>query len=264
MDIFYLKTVLAFIVGAIWITGATIIAERFGSKIGGVITGIPSTIVLTLFFIGWTQTPQVAADTTGIIPAIMGLDALFTAIYILLSKNKLYVSIGVSLLSWFILSFILVVLKLNNFFLSLFIFLLLLIVSYILGEKVVRVKSERQRKIVLTYREVSFRAILSGTIISFAVVMTKLGGPILGGMFASFPAIMLSTMIITYIAHGRNFSVAVMKVIMVSGCINVVVYTTSVRYLYPLFDIYVGTLYAFLISLVCSFFMYQFVNKKMI
>lgn len=264
MDIFYLKLVLAFIVGAFWITGATIIAERFGSKIGGVITGIPSTVVLALFFIGWTQSSQIAKDATTIIPAIMGLDTLFTAIYILLSKYKLYISIGVPLLAWFGSSFIFVILKFNNFPLSLFIFTLLFIASYILSEKVVRVKSAGQRKMVLTCKQVGFRALLSGTIIAFTVIMTKIGGAILGGMFASFPAIMLSTMIITHTTHGRAFSVAVMKVVMISGGVNVVVYATSVRYLYPLFGIFTGTLYAFLISLLSSFFVYQFVNRKMI
>ncbi|MBI4990666.1 DUF3147 family protein [Candidatus Gottesmanbacteria bacterium] len=264
MDVFYLKLILAFIVGAVWITGATLIAERFGSKIGGVITGLPSTVVLALFFIAWTQSPQIAAEATTIVPAIIGLDALFTALYILLSQNKLYISIGLSLLVWFILSFIFVILKIDNFSLSLVIFFLLLVISYILGEKVVRVKSEGQKRMVLNSRQLSFRAILSGTIIAFAVIMTKLGGPIVGGMFASFPAIMLSTMIITFTIHGRTFSVAVMKVVMVSGGVNVVVYATAVRYLYPLFGVFAGTFYAFLISLVSSFFMYQFVNRKMI
>src|SRR3990172_7870444 len=104
IDLFLLKVTLSFIVGAVWLTGAIIIAEKFGSKIGGAIAGLPSTTALALFFIGWTQSPYIASESTGVIPAIIGLDVLFTALYILLSRQKLFISIGVSLLIWFILS----------------------------------------------------------------------------------------------------------------------------------------------------------------
>ncbi|MBM3253918.1 MAG: DUF3147 family protein [Candidatus Omnitrophica bacterium] len=263
MDIFYLKLILAFTVGALWITSATVIAERFGTKIGGIITGIPSTIVVSLFFIGWTQSPQIASTATGIVPAIMGLDALFTALYIVLSKNKLYVSIGLPLLLWFVLSYFFVFLKLDNFFLSLTSFAILFIFSYVLLEKMVKVKSQGQRKVTLNIKQISFRALLSGTIIACAVIMTKAGGPVWGGVFASFPAIMLSTMVITYLAKGRNFSVAVMKVVMVSGSINVVIYSTAVRYLYPVFGLIPGTVYSFMISLLTSYLMYEILKRRM-
>ena len=35
MDGFYLKLLLSFVVGGIWITLATVVAEKLGSKIGG-------------------------------------------------------------------------------------------------------------------------------------------------------------------------------------------------------------------------------------
>ena len=34
-SIFVLKVLIAFIIGSVWITGSTIIAEKFGPKIGG-------------------------------------------------------------------------------------------------------------------------------------------------------------------------------------------------------------------------------------
>lgn len=263
IDPFLLKIILSFIVGATWLTGATIIAERFGSKIGGVIAGLPSTTVLALFFIGWTQSPSIAAESTGVIPAIIGLDAIFTALYILLSHHTLFISIGISLLVWFILSIGFVLIRFNNYAASLIIFFTLYCISFFLGEKVVKVKSEGSRKMVYTFEQIIFRAMLSGTIIALSVIMTRLGGPIIGGVFASFPAIMLSSMIITYLSHGRDFSVAVMKVIMVNGGLNVVIYVSIVRYFYLLFDIVTGTVLAFLISLLTSYITYQFIKRKM-
>ncbi len=263
VDAFTVKLILAFIVGATWITGATIIAERFGSKIGGVISGLPSTSVLALFFIGWTQTPLVAAAATNTIPAIMGLDAFFVASFIFLSKNKLLISVGLSLLVWFLAAMIFVLFGLNNFGLSLLIFAVFFVVSYILGEKIINVKSQGRRKMIYTPGQIIFRAGLTGSIVSFAVIMTKLGGPVVGGVFASFPAIMTSTMIITKLAHGRDFSVAVMKVMMVSGSFNCVIYTTLVGLFYPTLGLITGTISAFAISLFTGFLTYLVVNKKM-
>ena len=87
IDIFILKLILSFIVGSIWITLATIIAEKFGTKLGGVIAGLPSTVVIALFFIGWTQTPLIASQSTSMVPIVMGIGALFVMIYMILGIN---------------------------------------------------------------------------------------------------------------------------------------------------------------------------------
>ncbi len=45
-NIFILKLVLSFIVGSLWITMGTVLAEKYGTKIGGLIAGLPSTILI--------------------------------------------------------------------------------------------------------------------------------------------------------------------------------------------------------------------------
>ncbi|MBI3380052.1 DUF3147 family protein [Candidatus Gottesmanbacteria bacterium] len=262
-NIFLLQLLLAFIVGALWITTATIIAEKFGSKVGGIIAGMPSTIVIALFFIGSTQSVETATKTTTIIPAIMGLDSLFIAIYILLLRHKLFISLGISLFVWFISSFILVLLKFDNYTISLLFFIFFVLVSYLLVEKIVKVKSQGKRQLNFTTSQIIFRILLSGGIILLSVFMAKVGGYILGGVFASFPAIMLSTMIITYLNHGRDFSAAVMKVMMVSGSVNVTIYSIGVHFLYPAFGIITGTFISFAISFITVTITSIFVNKKM-
>jgi hypothetical protein len=72
----------------------------------------------------------------------------------------------------------------------------------------------------LSFSNVLLRGLVSGLIITLAVAFAKLGGPLLGGVFASFPAVFLSTMILTYFAQDRVFSVSVMKTLMLSGTIN--------------------------------------------
>ena len=86
LDIFLIKIILAFVIGAVWITLATVIAEKFGTKIGGMVLGLPSTTAISLFFIAWTQSPSVAAEATTIIPIIMGINTLFILGYVFVSK----------------------------------------------------------------------------------------------------------------------------------------------------------------------------------
>lgn len=206
MDPFILKLLFSFFVGAVWITTATVIAERFGPTVGGILTGIPSTIVISLLFIGWTQSLEIAATAMTITPAMIGLAAIFTATYILLSRYSLFISLGVSLVLWFFLSSVLIILQVNTFALSFLLFLFSFVASYAAVERWGHIVPQQRFAIRITPAQVFFRAGISGTIIALAVVIAKVGGPILGGIFAAFPAVMLSTIIITHRAFfgGRT------------------------------------------------------------
>ena len=260
-SLFLFKLVVTFLVGSLWLTGATILAERFGSKIGGVIAGMPSTIVIALFFIGWTQTPVAASQATVIVPLIMGIDAIFIITYASLVRRSFPLALLSSLFVWVCFSFALVLIHFNNFSLSLIGFLGLLLFSYVVMEYVLRVKSLAGRNTPLSFSNVLMRGLVSGLIITLAVAFAKLGGPLLGGVFASFPAVFLSTMILTYFAQGRVFSVSVMKTLMLSGTINTTVYASAVRLLYPLFGLIGGTISSFLLSLVSMYVVFLLVKK---
>lgn len=83
-NIFVLKLILSFIVGSLWITMVTILAEKYGTRIGGLMAGLPSTIPISLFFIAWTQSERVAVDATTIVPIIGGINCIFIVAYIFL------------------------------------------------------------------------------------------------------------------------------------------------------------------------------------
>ncbi len=261
---FLLKLLLSFLLGGIWITFSTIIAERFGSKLGGVIAGLPSTIIISLFFIGWTQSPIIANRATTVIPIVMGIDAFFVVVYALLRKKSFSIALGGALLFWGGSAFILASVKFDSFLISMIGFVVLVILSYHILEKWNSFPSESKKYAKYTAPVLLIRGILSGSIIAFAVLMAKIAGPLIGGMFSVFPAVMLSTMIITYFAHGTSFSVAVLKILTVSGPVNVVTYAVAVRYLYGSVGLLWGTLIAFVISMISSFLVYQFVKRKMI
>jgi hypothetical protein len=260
-SLFLFKLVISFLVGSLWLTGATIVAERFGSRIGGVIAGMPSSIVIALFFIGWTQTPVAAAQSTVVVPFVMGIDGFFIITYAALVRRSFPLALLASLFAWFCLSFSLVFIHFDNFVLSLIGFLVLLLISYIVMEYVLHIKSLAGRKATFSFTNLLLRGLVSGVIITLAVAFAKLGGPLFGGVFAAFPAVFLSTMILTYFAQGEEFSVSVMKPLLISGTLNTTVYACAVRFLYPLIGLIGGTIGSFLLSLISMYLVFLLVRK---
>ncbi len=262
LDIFLVKLLLTFIVASIFITANTILAEKVSPKIVGFIGGIPNTVLISLLFIGITQSPLISSQSTTVIPIIMGIDALFIVIYVYLSKYSFLVGFLSALLVWFVLVSILVFIKFNNFSLSLAALLILMVLSYFLVEHVIKTKTIYNKKYKFSLANIIFRGVFSGTIVTLVVIFAKIGGPLFGGIGASFPAAMISTMIITNRAQGIEFSRSVMKILMISGPVNVAVYATAVRFLYPEYGLLLGTIYSLLIALISTYLTYKFVVKR--
>ncbi len=263
IDVFWIKLVLSFIVGGLWVTLATVAAERFGTKIGGFIGGLPSTGVVALLFIGLVQTPEIASQATTVIPLISGFLGLFMVTYVILSKISFSVGLMSALLVWFVLSSIAIFFKLENFVFSLMAFLLLLAFSCYMLEKKLKIQSYGKIKVHYYPLQIISRAFLSGSIVTFAVFMSKFGGPIWGGVFAAFPAVFTSTLIIAYRSRGIEFSRAITKTLMISGMVSVVVYSIAVRFFYIVLGLIFGTIIAYTISLLSAYAIYIFVTQKM-
>lgn len=260
-DIFLLKLLLSFIIGGLWTIMATVLADKFGTKIGGFIAGLPSTMLIGLFFIAWTQNTQTAVSATTIVPLAEGAKYFFLASYAYFLNRGIFISLTYSFLIWFFLIFISILIKINSYPVSLFIYFLCLICAYLFLEYKLKVKSVSGRVIKYTSSIILFRGFLTGIIVSLAVVMAKIGGPILGGIFSDFPAIFTSTLVITYFSHGEAFSRSITKSLML-GSITILVYSMAVRYLYSPFGLIWGTLTSIIISLISGYFIYRFVVKR--
>jgi uncharacterized membrane protein (GlpM family) len=263
MSPFALKLALTFFVGGSWVILSTVIAERAGTKLGGVIAGLPSSSLMAFLFIGWTQSPQAAAQATTLAPLTVGVVALFNVVYALLYQRGFILALVGALGVWFVLALGLLALNVESYALSLAGLVALTLIAYWILEKKLSIPSEGRVQMRYTLGQLTFRGLLGGTIIAFAVLMAKVGGPIVGGVFAVFPNVMLSTMIVNHLNHGRSFSIAVVKSMTISASINVTLYVTAVRYLYPACGLILGTILAFALALVSGYLTYQFVRRRM-
>lgn len=264
VDLFVLKLILSFIIGSFWITLLSVFAEKLGTRIGGATAGIPATMVVALFFMGWTQTPEIASESTTVVPLVVGVNALFAVIFVLFLRFGYWLSLFVSLLFWFIVSYVLVVIKFNNFIYSILAFIFFLSISYYIFEKMLNIKSKRKQKLEYTLNQILFRGVISGIVIVFAVILAKLGGPLLGGIFASFPALTVALIIIMHFSHNLKFISGFLKNFIISGTINVVLFTIAIRYTYLFIGLVLGTIISLLLSFLSAYLTYQFINKKML
>jgi uncharacterized membrane protein (GlpM family) len=260
---FWYKLLLSFVVGSAWVTLSTIAAERYGSKMGGLIGGLPSTAVVALLFIGLTQTPLVASEATTIMPFAQGLNGIFILVYLLLVRRGLLQGLLGALLVWFSLASVLIATGIRHFWVSVASWMLLVVSCYLAVERCMKIPSQGKVSIRCTSSQIAFRALFGGAVIAFAVFMGKLGGPLYGGIFATFPAMFLSTLVVTYRTGGAEFSRAVAKALMVSGLINVALYAMAVRYLYAWLGLTYGTGLALVFSCGTGYFTYLFMRAKL-
>jgi hypothetical protein len=262
-DLFYFKLFLAFAVGSTMVTLATVAAESLGSKIGGLIGGIPSAVAISLFFIAYTETPRLASEATNMVPLTMGLNGLFLVVYVGLAKWGAWMAMAGALFFWFALAGLVLFLKFNNFSFSLLFYLLSLFGSYLILEKCYHLPSTEKILLRYTPLQILSRALFSGAMISGAVYLSRVAGPVWGGMMAPFPTIYISTLIILARSKGVEFSRRITKPLLISAMINVVVYATAVRYFYLLFDLALGTVLALGVSAMSTYGIYWFMKNKM-
>ena len=212
MDGFYLKLLLSFVVGGIWITLATVVAEKLGSKIGGVVAGAPSTVVVALAFIAWTQGPAQVFDAGGVMPLALAINCLYVATFSFLSFRTGWVfSIIGGLLVWFVVQCLVVNWNVNTLALTIPLGLGLTAFSYYFLEHVLKIRSHSKVAVHYSIGQLLGRAAFSGGMIAFAVVMSKVGGPTWGGIFSAFPAVMTSTLVIMCTSVDVPFARAVIK-----------------------------------------------------
>ena len=79
------------------------------------------------------------------------------------------------------------------------------------------------------------RGVGAGSLVLLSVVLSQIGGPVLGGIAAAFPAVFTSTLVILNRSRGTEFSRAVTKPLVLSGILTIIPFCVAVRYLYPSF-----------------------------
>ncbi len=255
------QTILPFILSALVVILITVVAEKFGTKIGGILGTLPSTIIIAFIFIAVNRGVSFATRSAAVVPAEMGINLIFLLLFVILAYISTVKAIVGSLVVWSILSTILYLSSLENMLISIIVYALGLVTVFLTLEKIKKVESLGTVKVHYTPKKIIMRGIIAGTIIALAVYLSNIDAA-LSGIFSIFPAIFTSTMIITVTEHGPDFSAAMAKS-MTLGSQSVMTYVISIYFLYPQFGILSGTIISFIIAFLVSLILLK-LRKKFI
>ena len=260
-DPFTLKLILSFLIGGVWITVVTLIAEKYGSKLGGILLAVPSTMLISLVFIAWTLSTKAAVEATSIMPLTLSLSGLFAIIYVIFSKYNFWIGLVTATSITTAINLYFAHIKLNNFLLGIICFFVLVYSSYYVLTKAFKVHSIKGKHIKHRTKDLALRFLFSGSIIVLSIYLSKIGGPLLGGVFAAFPAVGISSLIICYYVKGIEFTNSIQETWLLGG-LSCLIYIIIVRFTYLDFGVLIGTVLAFIGSTLTSYTMYHFFGKK--
>jgi hypothetical protein len=208
-------------------------------------------------FIALTQSPQAAANAAFIMPASIALLSVFLLGYIALARYGLAKAIIGALVIWFACNALLVNLHINKYSTVIVIYLGLLLSVHCLL-RYVNVKSVKPRHVHYTVNMLLIRGLFGGTVIALSVIAAKLGGPLLGGIFASFPAVTLPTLIIVHRSQGYEYTSALSKGLIQNGIINLGIYVIVAHYVYSITNnTLLGTLIAVGSSIIVTLLLWK-------
>jgi len=245
-----LQTILPFFLSAAVVIIIMIIAEKYGTKTGGILGTLPSTIIVAYIFITLNKGVNFASNSVAVVPAEMGINLIFLFIFAILIKKSIYVAFLSSFVVWTSLSFILWIIDLKNIYISIAIFFLSLIFSAFTLENIIKIKSMGQKIVHYTFTKIALRGLLAGAIITITVLLSNVG-EVISGIISVFPAIISSTMIISYYDHGADFASGLAKSMIIGSC-SVMSYAVSIHFLYPPYGITWGSIIGFFISIIVT------------
>lgn len=256
MDPILFQIVIPFVLSALVVILVTVIAEKFGTKVGGIFGTLPSTLVIALIFIAVNEGNEFASDAAAVIPAELGINVIFLLVFALLVHRSVSIAFVTTFGLWAILSSLLVIFNMDSIFLSVIIYLIAVFSAFFILEFWKNRPSLGMVKVHYTAKKIAFRGILAGIFIALAVSLSNIGS-IISGIFSVFPAILSSTMLISVREHGPDFAAGMAKS-MLLGLSSVVTYATLVHFLYPLYGIILGSIIAYLCSFAVTIIIFFF------
>ena len=260
LDAFFLRVLLSFVVAGIWITLATVLSEKFGTKIGGAFGNLPSTLLVSIIFIAWTQDLLFVTETLKIIPLALMVDTIFLFVYIVAAKKIERGAPLIALIIWFLLALPIGFMMYDDIWIGSLLFVVVTVVAFYWLEYRMHIPSKAGRKKQYTLGELSMRGGFAGSVVASAVVIAAFGGPVWGGLASVFPAVMLSTMYLLTKAQGSGFAQATGKV-MLPASMNLGVFALVAYHLYPVYGLVVGSIVAYLAAFVFALGIYPLMKR---
>jgi hypothetical protein len=260
MDALFAKAALSFMVGGAWITLAMLMAERLGSKAGGILIALPSTTLVSMLFIGWLEGAEYAAQTASLEPfGLMAAGVLIFCSVALLEKygNKAFL---MAIAAWLATAIAIKAAGWGNMAAGAVLYSALALFLYYVLDRKMGVASVKVKAGKYTASALLSKACIAGGAVAATVIVAALAGPFWGGVFATLPAATLSAMYMLNREHGAAFAMATGKAVL-PGSLSMVVFVVGVSLTYPAYGIVQGTVISYAAAAAFAVLMY-FLMKK--
>ncbi|MBW3568971.1 DUF3147 family protein [Candidatus Parcubacteria bacterium] len=258
-QIFLLQVVLSFFVGGLYIAGMVRISEKFGSKIGGLLIGLPAMVLVSLVFIAITQDKSALLEAIQIMPATVAAGSIFLMVFILLFRYGPLLAYLGAIFVWLSLNLPLVFFEVKEFFWALLIGIVLLIISMGYFHRLPHMKLP---SLHIKNSELLLRFFFAGGLVALAVFMAEVANPLWGGLLASFPVAFSSTVIIVTRTHGKKFLSSLSRSMVNAGIANVV-FVVGIFIFVPIFGVPLGIVLGYLFCLVSAAISYYYIMSKL-
>lgn len=255
MPLFLQQVIYSFIIAGVLIAFLTLLAERLGSRTGGLIANLPSNILVTMIFISLAHGTEFV---TGMIPAIpvgMLIDTFFLLVFVLLLKYSLVSAVIGSLLTWLILALLAGNLNSEHLWINMIVYLTVTFLIWLWLEYRLHIPPMGRSGKKYTSAQIALRAAFAGGIVGGVVFISAFVPAYLTGIISTFPAVLFSSMVILTVNQGKQFARATGKVMILSSS-NIVPYAAGVYYTFPFLGIVFGTMISFSVSLIWILLIY--------
>lgn len=248
-QLFIIRIVISFFIAGIWIGSATFLAERLGSKWGGLFTNLPSNILISMIFVAIVNDINFVVETVPAVPLGMAIDTIFLFVFVILLRYSVTLSALVSLSVWFILALLATLTNFNHLLINILVYFCITILAFILLEKFIKIPSMPKSDKKYSTIQIIIRMIFAGAVVATVIVISKFFSPFIVGIFSTFPAVLLSSMVILALNQNKQFAQATGKIMVLSST-NIVVYSISVYFTFPLLGLVTGTIISFIIAVI--------------
>ena len=235
---------------------ATVSIEKWGGKLGGLLSSLPSTVVpASMGF--WFSSQDIDGFQAAIctVPLGMFVNAMFLFSWRVLPpkfqswdvKKLLPLMIFLSLLVWSFGAFLLVTgldRMADHIFWGWFGSVALLLFGVWACQHHLPSPKGSKKVSLLTLLS---RGVLAGLAIGFAVFLSSLGSSVLAGMASVFPAIFLTTMVSIWVSQGHAVQAGAIGPMML-GSSSVAFFAMGASLFYPMFGAWWGALLAWIFS----------------
>jgi len=247
-ELFLLRVVLSFVVGGLYIAAITRLSELLGSRVGGILSAIPTTGLVGMVFLGITEGTLALTVAAPSLMVGFSVSTLFLITYAYLrSRNQpIAYSLGGATLLWLTIMAIVGLLGALSVQISLIVFLICFVLAQLFFRRFPTVKPVKKPTSAAV---LAGRAAFAGTMVALSIVLGRVIGPNWGGIAAAFPALYFSSIVILEKEQGKEFTISLLKRLPL-GSISLALFAVGLSTLASTFSLAVTITGSMLVSIV--------------